>query len=126
IDKIHGRIEKRKYEVFDASPMLDKWRNDWPYIRKVIRVIPFPVFRIQTSRPSEIIFTSRKGNPSHTAPTVQGPISPINSIILVFSSLPKNTTLALGIADVAPKQNKANVHKTRLLKNLLFPMMKIP
>ncbi|MDR0555810.1 MAG: hypothetical protein LBG20_02260 [Holosporaceae bacterium] len=41
IDKNHVRIEKRRYEVFDASPMLDKWRNDWPYIRKVIRVTRF-------------------------------------------------------------------------------------
>jgi predicted transposase YbfD/YdcC len=38
IDKIHGRIEKRKYEVYPSSPMLNKWKREWPYIRSVIKV----------------------------------------------------------------------------------------
>ena len=38
IDKKHGRIEKRKYEVFSPNPMLNKWKEDWPYIRQVIKV----------------------------------------------------------------------------------------
>ncbi len=38
IEKGHGRIEIRKYEVFNAYPMLIKWQKDWPYIRKIIRV----------------------------------------------------------------------------------------
>lgn len=38
IEKAHGRIEQRKYEVFNAVPMLCKWQKDWPYIREVIRV----------------------------------------------------------------------------------------
>jgi predicted transposase YbfD/YdcC len=37
-DKAHGRIEKRTYEVFQAIPMLNKWQNDWPYLRYIIRV----------------------------------------------------------------------------------------
>jgi predicted transposase YbfD/YdcC len=41
IDKQHGRIEKREYELFDASPMLDKWKSDWPYIRQVVKVTRF-------------------------------------------------------------------------------------
>lgn len=39
IDKNHGRIEQRTYEVFSAVPMLDKWHKEWPFIRQVIRVI---------------------------------------------------------------------------------------
>ena len=38
IEKAHGRIEQRIYEVFDTLPMLRKWQEDWPYIRQVIRV----------------------------------------------------------------------------------------
>jgi predicted transposase YbfD/YdcC len=38
VTKQHGRIEKRKYEVFNALPMLEKWKGDWPYIRKIIKV----------------------------------------------------------------------------------------
>jgi predicted transposase YbfD/YdcC len=38
IDKVHGRIEKRKYEVFNSLPMLKNWREEWPYVRNVIRV----------------------------------------------------------------------------------------
>jgi predicted transposase YbfD/YdcC len=37
-DKAHGRIEQRKYEIFEANPMLNKWKDDWPHIRSVIRV----------------------------------------------------------------------------------------
>lgn len=36
LDKEHGRIESRTYEIFDALPMLKKWH--WPSIRRVIRV----------------------------------------------------------------------------------------
>ena len=38
VDKKHGRLEQRIYEVFKALPMLNKWQKDWPYIREVIRV----------------------------------------------------------------------------------------
>lgn len=38
IEKAHGRIVQRTYEVFDTLPMLEKWQEDWPYIRQVIRV----------------------------------------------------------------------------------------
>ena len=37
IDKAHGRVEARSYEVFDARPVLKKW-PDWPHIRSIIRV----------------------------------------------------------------------------------------
>jgi hypothetical protein len=36
LDKAHGRIEQRKYEVYTALPMLNKWEKDWPYIRYII------------------------------------------------------------------------------------------
>ena len=38
VDKAHGRIEQRTYEVFTALPMLNKWQEDWPFITEVIRV----------------------------------------------------------------------------------------
>jgi predicted transposase YbfD/YdcC len=38
ITKAHGRIEGRTYEVFKALPMLNKWQEEWPFIRAVIRV----------------------------------------------------------------------------------------
>ncbi len=38
LDKAHGRLEQRGYEVFDALPMLKKWKKDWPYIVNIIRV----------------------------------------------------------------------------------------
>jgi predicted transposase YbfD/YdcC len=38
VDKAHGRIEWRKYEVFDSEPVLKNWKRDWPYIGSVIRV----------------------------------------------------------------------------------------
>jgi predicted transposase YbfD/YdcC len=38
IDKVHGRIEQRRYEVFNGEPMLNKWKKEWPYIRSIIRV----------------------------------------------------------------------------------------
>lgn len=38
INKEHGRLEKRKYEVFSALPMLKNWREDWPYITEIVRV----------------------------------------------------------------------------------------
>jgi hypothetical protein len=38
IDKVHGRIEKRKYEVFQSLPILKNWRKEWPYIRNIIKV----------------------------------------------------------------------------------------
>ena len=38
ITKAHGRIERRTYEVFKALPMLNKWQEEWPYIREVVRV----------------------------------------------------------------------------------------
>lgn len=38
LEKAHGRLEKRIYEVFLAQPMLNKWENDWPYLRHIIRV----------------------------------------------------------------------------------------
>jgi predicted transposase YbfD/YdcC len=38
VEKVHGRVEQRTYEVFKALPMLKLWQNDWPYIREVIRV----------------------------------------------------------------------------------------
>jgi predicted transposase YbfD/YdcC len=37
-EKQHGRLEKRRYEVFNALPMLNKWQEDWPYIEAIIRV----------------------------------------------------------------------------------------
>lgn len=36
-EKGHGRLEKRKYEVFDASEMLEKW-PEWKEVRWIIRV----------------------------------------------------------------------------------------
>jgi predicted transposase YbfD/YdcC len=41
MEKTHGRLEQRGYEVFDALPMLQKWQNDWPHIRHIIRVTRF-------------------------------------------------------------------------------------
>jgi predicted transposase YbfD/YdcC len=38
IEKQHGRIEMRRYEVFDAQNMLKKWKKEWKHIRKIIRV----------------------------------------------------------------------------------------
>ena len=38
VTKEHGRIEQRKYEVFEINPMLNKWKDDWPYIREVVMV----------------------------------------------------------------------------------------
>jgi predicted transposase YbfD/YdcC len=38
LDKAHGRIEKRRYEIFNSLPMLKNWEEEWPYIRRVIRV----------------------------------------------------------------------------------------
>lgn len=38
LEKAHGRLEQRKYEVFSALPMLKKWRNDWGLITNIIRV----------------------------------------------------------------------------------------
>jgi hypothetical protein len=49
VDKAHGRIEQRKYEVFEINPMLNKWRKDWPYIRRVIRVTRFRSWKINIS-----------------------------------------------------------------------------
>jgi predicted transposase YbfD/YdcC len=37
IEKHHGRIEHRKYEVFDAKKTLEKW-PEWSNIRCIIRV----------------------------------------------------------------------------------------
>ena len=37
IEKCHGRIDERSYEVFDAKPMLKKW-PEWHLIQSVIRV----------------------------------------------------------------------------------------
>jgi predicted transposase YbfD/YdcC len=36
-EKGHGRIEKRKYEVFDTTEMLKKW-PEWKEIKRIIRV----------------------------------------------------------------------------------------
>ena len=36
--KSHGRLEKRKYEVYSAFPTLNKWQEDWPYIWQMIKV----------------------------------------------------------------------------------------
>lgn len=36
-EKGHGRLEKRKYEAFDASEMLRKW-PEWKEVRRIIRV----------------------------------------------------------------------------------------
>ncbi|CAO5676913.1 MAG: hypothetical protein HEEMFOPI_02052 [Holosporales bacterium] len=38
MEKAHGRLEHRLYEVFDAQNMLLKWKKDWPYIRHIIKV----------------------------------------------------------------------------------------
>ena len=38
VTKEHGRIEQRKYEVYNAEPMLNKWRKEWPYIRNIIKI----------------------------------------------------------------------------------------
>ncbi len=38
IEKAYDSIERRKYEVFNAQPMLRKRQDDWTYIRQVIRV----------------------------------------------------------------------------------------
>jgi len=36
--KGHGRLEKRKYEVYEAKDILKKWAPEWPYIRYIIKV----------------------------------------------------------------------------------------
>jgi predicted transposase YbfD/YdcC len=54
LDKAHGRIEQRKYEVYTALPMLNKWEKDWPYIRYIIRVTRYRE-EIGKSKPSETI-----------------------------------------------------------------------
>lgn len=36
--KNHGRLEQRFYESFSASPMLDKWRDEWGFLTQIIRV----------------------------------------------------------------------------------------
>jgi predicted transposase YbfD/YdcC len=38
VEKKHGRLEQRKYEVFNSLPILDKLKKKWPYIRSIIRV----------------------------------------------------------------------------------------
>jgi predicted transposase YbfD/YdcC len=38
VDKIHGRVEERSYEVFEASSILDKWKNEWPHILMIAKV----------------------------------------------------------------------------------------
>ena len=40
-EKAHGRLERRQYEVFSSSPMLDKWQNEGGSIAQVIRVTRF-------------------------------------------------------------------------------------
>jgi predicted transposase YbfD/YdcC len=37
VKKEHGRIEQRTYELYHASPMLDKWKEEWG-IKRVIKV----------------------------------------------------------------------------------------
>ncbi|GHU11047.1 hypothetical protein FACS189449_01700 [Alphaproteobacteria bacterium] len=37
-DKEHGRVEQRTYEIFEPLPMLNKWQDEWPFLRKIIRV----------------------------------------------------------------------------------------
>jgi hypothetical protein len=32
IDKIRGQVEQRSCEVFEVSPMLDKWKSEWPHM----------------------------------------------------------------------------------------------
>lgn len=36
-EKGHGRLEKRKYEVFDTAAMLEKW-PEWRGVKRIIRV----------------------------------------------------------------------------------------
>jgi hypothetical protein len=38
LEKAHGRLEQRTYEVFSALPMLKKWQNDWGFVTNIIRV----------------------------------------------------------------------------------------
>jgi predicted transposase YbfD/YdcC len=38
LEKGHGRIEQRKYEVFKALPILEKCQKEWPSIEEVIKV----------------------------------------------------------------------------------------
>ena len=38
IEKSHGRLEHRKYEVFSALPMLNKWQKDWGDLQQIVRV----------------------------------------------------------------------------------------
>lgn len=38
LEKAHGRLEQRTYEVFSALPMLKKWQNDWGLVTNIIRV----------------------------------------------------------------------------------------
>ena len=37
LEKRHGRLEKREYEVFETGEMLKKW-PDWSNVRQIIRV----------------------------------------------------------------------------------------
>ena len=54
-DKAHGRIEKRKYEVFEALPTLNKWQDDWRPIKQFVRV----------TRNREVISTQKKTTEVH-------------------------------------------------------------
>lgn len=52
IEKHHGRIERRKYEVFETKDMLRKW-PEWQSIRCVVRVTRSRVLMCNTSQKSE-------------------------------------------------------------------------
>ncbi|GHT96359.1 hypothetical protein FACS1894122_14650 [Alphaproteobacteria bacterium] len=41
VDKKNGRIMQWKYEIFEASPMLNKWLDEWLFIKKNIKVTRF-------------------------------------------------------------------------------------
>lgn len=59
VEKHHGRIEKRKYEVFDTQKILKKW-PEWAKVKSVIRVtrsrIQVHELRNNKGEPSESVF----------------------------------------------------------------------
>lgn len=38
VSKAHGRLEERRYDIYQASDILSKWQGEWPFVRSVIKV----------------------------------------------------------------------------------------
>jgi predicted transposase YbfD/YdcC len=61
VDKQHGRIEKRKYEMFSASTIIDKSFDEWPYLKKIIKVTRYRE-EIGQNPSEEVSFYISNGN----------------------------------------------------------------